>query len=126
MAERHTTETYGPQPNNRNIWQTGWRHAWPILLSVLVSPFYTLLLAPCMQGVHSIVHCEALDSLPPALPLYPHDTLLQPQPFTPPPLSPPATLPPPFLLRHNVCLLFLLQLAPLLFGRWPQRIFSGC
>jgi len=22
MVERHTIETYGPQPNNRNIWYT--------------------------------------------------------------------------------------------------------
>src|SRR6218665_3189323 len=40
MVERHTIETYGPQPNNRNIWPHNSRatvfcHAWPILLSVL-------------------------------------------------------------------------------------------
>src|SRR6218665_3424575 len=30
-------------PNNRNIWQTGWRHAWPILLSAFQAPFIPLL-----------------------------------------------------------------------------------
>src|SRR6218665_3204990 len=48
-TECHTIETYGPQPNNRNIWQTGWRHAWPILLSVLVAAFIPLLPSPCPQ-----------------------------------------------------------------------------
>ena len=52
MVERHTIETYGPQPNNRNIWSTATesqtietygRHAWPILLSVVVAPFVPLL-----------------------------------------------------------------------------------
>src|SRR6218665_1893573 len=42
-TERHTIETYGPQPNNRNIWQPGWRHAWPILLSAFQAPFIPLL-----------------------------------------------------------------------------------
>ena len=52
MAERHTIETYDPQPHNRNIWSTATerhtietygRHAWPILLFGVVSPFYPLL-----------------------------------------------------------------------------------
>src|SRR6218665_1890020 len=42
MAERHTIETYGRAPHNRNIWQTGRRHAWPILLSALLAVVYTL------------------------------------------------------------------------------------
>src|SRR6218665_2386875 len=43
MAEPHTIETYGLAPHNRNIWQTGRRHVWPILLSVLVPAVYPLL-----------------------------------------------------------------------------------
>jgi len=43
MVERHTIETYGPQPNNRNRWQTGRRHAWPILLSAFQTAFIPLL-----------------------------------------------------------------------------------
>jgi len=75
MAERHTIETYGRAPHNRNIWSTAterqtietygrgpynrniWshtiarrrrrRHAWPILLSVLLAAFIPLLLTHC-------------------------------------------------------------------------------
>src|SRR6218665_1127345 len=48
MAQRHIIETYGPQPNNRNIWPynsqaTVFCHAWPILLSVFQVVLYTLL-----------------------------------------------------------------------------------
>src|SRR6218665_2600279 len=43
MAEGHTIETYGRAPHNRNIWQTGRRHAWPILLSVLLAVVIPLL-----------------------------------------------------------------------------------
>src|SRR6218665_3175933 len=47
MAQRRIIETYGraprPQPTNTNIWQTGRRHVWPILLFVLVSPVISLL-----------------------------------------------------------------------------------
>src|SRR6218665_2998333 len=49
MAQRHIIETYGPQPNNRNIWPHNSRatvfcHAWPILLSALVAALISLLL----------------------------------------------------------------------------------
>src|SRR6218665_2614590 len=48
MAQRHIIETYGPQPNNRNIWPYNSRatvfcHAWPILLSVFQVSFNSLL-----------------------------------------------------------------------------------
>src|SRR6218665_2882015 len=58
MAERHTIETYGGAPHNRNIWSTAkqWkhmvhsqtietygRHAWPILLFGVVTAFIPLL-----------------------------------------------------------------------------------
>ena len=38
-----TIETGGFDPHNRNRWQTGWRHALPILLFVLVAVLYPLL-----------------------------------------------------------------------------------
>src|SRR6218665_505939 len=59
MAERHTIETYGRAPHNRNIWSTATerhtietygraphnrlRNAWPILLSVLIAALISLL-----------------------------------------------------------------------------------
>src|SRR6218665_499637 len=53
MAEPHAhsqpIQTYGPAPHNRNIWPYNSQAAvfclrfWPILLFVLVSPFYSLL-----------------------------------------------------------------------------------
>src|SRR6218665_2416521 len=58
MAERHTIETYGGAPHNRNIWSTAkqWkhmvhsqtietygRHAWPILLFALHAALIPLL-----------------------------------------------------------------------------------
>src|SRR6218665_1800629 len=60
----HTIETYGRALHNRNIWpsaterqtiETYGRHAWPILLSVLVSPLYTLLI--CMHVCIYICVC---------------------------------------------------------------------
>ena len=71
MAERHTIETYGRAPHDRNIWSTATerhtietygRHAWPILLSVLVISFIPLLwqLAQkssfSLQSLHILVH----------------------------------------------------------------------
>ena len=54
MAQRHAysqpIQTYGPAPHNRNIWPYNSQAAvfclrfWPILLFVLVSPFYSLLI----------------------------------------------------------------------------------
>src|SRR6218665_604263 len=47
MAKRHTVETYGLAPHNRNIWQTGRRHVWPILLSAFQVSVYPLLKCHC-------------------------------------------------------------------------------
>src|SRR6218665_3621625 len=63
MAERHTIETYGRAPHNRNIWSTATerhtietygRHAWPILLSVLVADSFV-----CPSG------CTLYTTVPP-------------------------------------------------------------
>ena len=60
MADRHTIETYGRAPHNRNIWSTATerqtietygRHACPILLSVLQAPFILLLWGDESEGV---------------------------------------------------------------------------
>ena len=43
MVLTHIIETDGRRPHNRNRWQTGRRHAWPILLFALQDPFIPLL-----------------------------------------------------------------------------------
>src|SRR6218665_2020368 len=76
MAERQPIETYGRAPHNRLC------NAWPILLFVLVDPFYTLLtyihpcspsIPDCIPSLHSCIRGigERLDffSLYPSLPI---------------------------------------------------------
>src|SRR6218665_1536756 len=43
MVHSHTIETYSAALHKKNIWQTGRRHAWPILLSAFQAAFIPLL-----------------------------------------------------------------------------------
>src|SRR6218665_2614292 len=64
MVERHTIETYGRAPHNRNIWSTATerhtietygRHAWPILLSAFQVPFIPLLSPVGQHGLRCTI-----------------------------------------------------------------------
>src|SRR6218665_3236519 len=73
MVHSHTIETYGRAPHNRNIWQTGRRHAWPILLSAFQVPFIPLLVT-----IASFYFCVTLiDSLWPIYLKLFHNKLLK-------------------------------------------------
>ena len=73
MVHSHTIETYGPQPNNRNIWPynsqaTVFCHAWPILLSVFQVVLYTLLttlleIGPGLTMNYPLIHRSACEQL---------------------------------------------------------------
>src|SRR6218665_492733 len=51
-----TIETDVFYPHNRNRWQTGWRHAWPILLFAVVVPFYALLRQRAAAGLPTFTY----------------------------------------------------------------------
>src|SRR6218665_2450575 len=68
MAERHTIETYGPQPNNSRT--TAFCHAWPILLSGFQVVVYPLLrsdpkeMAHLLKGYFSCIGQSLANKIP--------------------------------------------------------------